>query len=126
MPLPPRRKLLIVLLILVAAGILLWRGLPGLHPAPGELRLSGNIEVTDAEVSFRINGHVLERVVDEGEEVRAGAVIARLESADLERSVARQEAEVEKARALLAELTAGYRPEEIAQAEAALAQVERQ
>jgi HlyD family secretion protein len=122
MQLPSRLKLVIVMLALIVAGILSWRFFLAPGPGYGELRLSGNIEVTDAEVSFRINGHVLERAVDEGEEVRAGGVVARLESADLERTVARQQAEVEKARALLAELTAGYRPEEIGQAEAALVQ----
>ena len=119
---PPRRTLILVLLGVAVLIVLAWWVLPLSRQSQGLLRLSGNIEVTDAEVSFRINGHVLERAVDEGEEVRAGAIVARLESADLERNVALQEAEVAKARALLAELTAGYRPEEIAQAEAALVQ----
>ena len=121
---PPRRKLLLALLVLAAVIVVLWRTLPLSREEQGSLRLSGNIEVTDAEISFRIAGHVIERAVDEGEEIRTGAVVARLDSLDLEHSVALQQAEVEKARAQLAELSAGYRPEEIAQAEAVLVQAQ--
>jgi HlyD family secretion protein len=88
----------------------------------GTLRVSGNIEITDAEVSFKIPGRVIERLVDEGETVKAGQIVARLDSADLAQEVALRRAEVEAARAALAELLAGSRPEEIAAAEAAAKQ----
>ncbi len=121
----PRPVRIVLIVAAVAVSItLLWRFVPGSRPATGELRLSGNIEVTDAEVSFRIPGHVIERAVDEGDQVLSGGVIARLDSADLQHSVALQQAELDNARAVLAEMTAGYRVEEIAQAEAALAQAE--
>lgn len=118
----PRRKRLFILVALVAGLVLLWRILPSDREAPGQIRLSGNIEVTDADLSFRIAGHVRERLVKEGERVARSAVVARLESVDLEHEVALRAAEVVVARATLAELQAGYRPEEIAQARAALAQ----
>jgi len=121
---PPRRTLVLALLGLAALIVLTWWGLPLSRAPQGHLRLSGNIEVTDAEISFRIAGHVIERAVSEGQEVRQGAVVARLDSTDLEHAVALQQAEVENARAFLAEMIAGYRPEEIAQAEAALVQAE--
>jgi HlyD family secretion protein len=125
LPMNRRRtvKLLLAALVVVIGATLLWRLSSPSRPA-AELRLSGNIEVTDAEVSFRIPGHVVERPVREGDRVLPGALIARLDSADLEHTVALQQAEVEKARAVLAEVTAGYRVEEIARAEAALAQAE--
>lgn len=119
---PPRKKLIIILLVLVVAGLLLWRYLSISGEPSRNLHLSGNIEVTDAEVSFRIAGHVRERMVKEGERVARGSVVARLESADLEHEVALRQAEVAVARATLAELQAGYRPEEVAQARAALGQ----
>ena len=121
---PPRRKLVLALVVLAVIIVLLWWTLPISRNAQGTIRLSGNIEVTDAELSFRIAGHVIERAVSEGEEVTKGGVVARLDSTDLEHAVARQQAEVENARAALAEMTAGFRPEEIAQAEAALVQAE--
>lgn len=114
---------LLLAVLLIAAGVALFvRLVPASRPEPGELRLSGNIEVTDAEVSFRIPGHVVERPVDEGDRILQGAVVARLESADLEHEVALRQAEAAAARALLAEMIAGYRTEEVAQASAAHAQ----
>ncbi len=83
------------------------------------LRVSGNIEVTDAEVSFKIPGQVDQRLVSEGEIIQAGQPVAILDSTDLVREVALRKAEVEAAEAALAELEAGSRPQEIAQAEAA-------
>ena len=85
------------------------------------VKVSGNIEVTSVEVSFKVAGRVQERLVDEGETVKAGQVVARLDSTDLAHETAIRRADVETARAALRELEAGSRPEEIAQAEAALA-----
>ncbi len=88
--------------------------------APGDsLRVSGNIEVTQTEVSFKIPGKLAERLVDEGEAVPAGQVVARLESSDLSHEVAGRQADVAAAEAVLADLEAGARPQEVAQAEAA-------
>jgi HlyD family secretion protein len=84
------------------------------------LRVSGNIEVTEAEVSFKIPGRVEKRFVDEGELVKAGQPIALLDSSELRDEVAVREAEVRTAQAQLEELQHGSRPEEIAQGEANL------
>lgn len=86
----------------------------------GTVRFSGNIEVTDADVGFKISGRVLERAVSEGDLVTAGQTVARLEDADIRQEVAMRKAEVQAAQAYLDELMAGSRPEVIAQAEAAV------
>ncbi|MGB7621170.1 MAG: HlyD family efflux transporter periplasmic adaptor subunit [Terriglobia bacterium] len=95
-----------------------------LHPGQltSSIPVSGNIEVTDTEVSFKIPGRVQERLVDEGEVVTAGQVVARLENRDLAEQVALRQAEARAAEAFLAQLLAGSRPEEIAQAEASMRQ----
>jgi HlyD family secretion protein len=85
----------------------------------GALRVSGNIEVTDAEVSFKIPGRVRERLVDEGQMVKAGQIVARLDSAELAQEAALHRADFQAGQAALDELLAGSRPEEIAQARAA-------
>jgi HlyD family secretion protein len=104
--------------VIVAAALFL-PGCSRRAPAsPGHLRASGNIEVTEAEVSFKIAGRVETREVDEGEAVTAGQTIARLEQADLEQERALRQAEVDLAAAVLAEAEAGSRPEEIAAAKA--------
>lgn len=87
-----------------------------------KLVMSGNIEVTDAQLSFKIPGRLLERLVDEGERVAAGRLLARLESADQEIQVAQAEANLAYAEAVLAELEAGSRTEEVARSWAAVEQ----
>ena len=84
------------------------------------IRISGNIEVTDSDVSFKIAGRVLDRLVSEGEMVREGQIIARLESQDLSNEVAIWKAEVQGTESELAELRAGSRLEEIDESRAAL------
>jgi len=96
----------------------------GSDNAQGAVRISGNIEVTDVEVSFKVAGWVESRLVSEGELIRAGAPVARLDSEDLDQEVAMRRAEVAGAGAKLAELEAGSRPEEIARASAAVAQAQ--
>ena len=86
----------------------------------GVIRVSGNIEITDVEVSFEIAGRVAQRLVSEGETVKAGQVVARLDSTELAQEVALRGAELKATRATLAELEAGSRPEEIGQAYASV------
>ena len=112
---------LLALLILAAAIFFLIRA--GSSHA-SIIRLSGNIEVTDAEVSFKIPGRVEARLVDEGELVKEGQLVARLESADLVQEVALRKADAQNAQAALDELLAGYRKEDIAQGEAAAQQAQ--
>jgi HlyD family secretion protein len=88
------------------------------------IRISGNVEVTAVEVSFKIPGRVAERLVDEGALVKAGQVVARLENEELVHEVALRQADLQAVQAAMDELLAGSRKEEIAQAAAALAAVE--
>ncbi|WP_447976955.1 HlyD family secretion protein [Candidatus Nitrospira bockiana] len=121
MPSKPRLLTRLTMLVVVV-GVLTTAALLYLHarpPAePEVVRVSGNMEITDAEVSFKIPGRVAERLVSEGEAVRQGQVVARLDTGELAQEVALRKAEVQAAGAALAELEAGSRPEEIAQAEA--------
>ncbi len=91
------------------------------HGDSSIIRISGNIEVTDAEVSFKISGRVEKRLADEGEIVREGDLVALLDSSDLASEMEIRRAELQMAQADLSELEAGSRPEEIAEAEAKLA-----
>jgi len=77
------------------------------------LVLSGNIEVTDAQLGFRIPGTLAERLFDEGESVTQGQVLARLSRTDQELIVSMAEANLVYVEAILAEVLAGSRPEEI-------------
>jgi membrane fusion protein YbhG len=123
-----KKKIIPVILILavLTAVFLYFRSRSPVNP--DLIRVSGNIEITEAEVSFKIPGRVLERLVDEGETVTAGQVVARLDSLELAQEKALRQAQVSSARAALAELQAGSRTEEIAQAQALLerAQADRE
>ncbi len=104
--------------VVIIAGLVIY--LVSRHTNGGkDIRVSGNIEVTTVEVSFKIPGRVAERPVDEGMMVKIGQPIARLESEDLAHEVALRRADARAMRAALDELLAGSRKEEIAEAEAA-------
>jgi HlyD family secretion protein len=117
------RKRLAILAVIALASILAFAWLDG-RSGNGDrpIRVSGNIEVTDAELSFKIPGRVEARPVDEGQTVTKGQTVALLDSKDLSQEASRSKAEVEAARAALAKLEAGSRPEEIAEAQAAASQ----
>ena len=93
-------------------------------PAPATLVLSGNIEVTDAQLGFKVPGRVAERLVSEGDRVQAGQLVARLDDVEQREQLALRRAELAGAEAALAELVAGSRPQEIAAAEATLRSAE--
>ncbi len=114
----------IVVILLAAVAAVGWAVSRRGTEASGGIRLFGNIEVTDAEVAFKIPGRVQERLFDEGQSVEKGTVIAVLDSSDLQWEKAMRQAELEQAQAALAELQAGSRPEEIAAAEAAVRKAE--
>jgi len=90
----------------------------------GDLVLSGNIEVTDAQLGFKMPGRVTARLVSEGERVTAGQLIARLDDSEQTQELALRRAELAAVQAVLAELESGSRPQEIAAVEAALHSVE--
>jgi len=90
----------------------------------GALVVSGNLEVTDAQLGFKIPGRVLERPVSEGDRVQVGQLLARLDDAEQRDQLALRRAELAGAEAALAELVAGSRPQEIAAAAAALRSAE--
>jgi HlyD family secretion protein len=81
-------------------------------------RASGYVEATQVRVAPEVGGRVLELAVAEGDRVAAGAVIARLDTGDLEIARRRAEAERDQAAAQLRLLQAGSRAEDIRQARA--------
>jgi HlyD family secretion protein len=109
---------------LLLVGTALVTGCSRSSSPPGEWVLSGNLEVTDAQVSFKLPGRVSERLVSEGMTVEAGQVVARLEATDQRAELALRRAELAAAEAALAELVAGSRPQEIAAAAATLRSTE--
>lgn len=91
---------------------------------------SGRIEpARQVDLAFSVPGRVAEVAVQIGDEVRAGQVLASLDTGDLELSLQQAEAAYKSAQAQLAQLKSSPRPEAIKAAEAAyrsaLAQYQR-
>jgi HlyD family secretion protein len=74
------------------------------------------------DVSSQVTGRIETLLVEEGQRVEKGDVLARLDARDLRAQLAQAEASVQAAEARLAELTAGSRPQEIAAAQAEVAE----
>jgi HlyD family secretion protein len=88
------------------------------NAADGPARASGYVEATQVRVAPEVGGRVLELAVAEGDRVAAGALIARLDTGDLQIARRRAEAERDQAAAQLRLLQAGSRAEDIRQARA--------
>lgn len=111
---------IVILAVIILASYLF------LHRKPADsdsLKVSGTIEVTSVALSFKIGGRITERLVEEGQIVSAGQLIARLEDDELKHERDGRAAEEAASRAQVADLEAGSRREEIAQGEAALARI---
>ena len=89
--------------------------------APGQLVASGHIEATDVRLSSKIAGRLASFDLQEGDVVKSGQEIARLETTDLTLALRQAQAERGQAAAELRLRLAGARSEDIAEAEAQLA-----
>ena len=107
-----RLRVVIPALIVIVAGFSIFTFFKNREDAK-VLRFSGNIEVTEAQMSFRIGGRLAERLVGEGDAVHTGQILARLDKSDQSIGVAQAEANLAYAEAVLAELVAGSRSEDI-------------
>lgn len=86
-----------------------------------EIVLHGNVDIRQVELAFAESERIAEVLVREGDSVRAGQVLARLETQRLVPRVQEARARVAAQRQVLLRMRNGARPEEIAQARAALA-----
>ena len=124
----------LLLAVVAAAGVYYWR-LP--KEDPTRIRLSGNLEITEINAAFKTPGRVVELLVKEGDTVKKGQLLARIESAALEVSKQGYQAGVAAAESALAQLRtdterardsldreAAMRRAEIAQAEAQVRDLE--
>jgi membrane fusion protein PltH len=105
-----------VVLVLAAAGFLWWSAR---HDDDAkELALYGNVDLRQVDVAFNNSERIAAVLVQEGERVRKGQLLARLDTARLEPQLDQVEAQALAQRAVVQRLRNGSRPEEIAQARA--------
>ncbi len=111
-----KKRLAIVVLIVAvgAVALLLVR-----HRNSGQtLVVSGTVEATEAQLGFQTPGRIEAIMVHEGDMVKAGDELARLDRAELQARRQQAEAQMAAANALLSEFEHGARPEELASARA--------
>jgi HlyD family secretion protein len=112
-PAPPRRKrrwrtLLALALVLGGAGaggFYWWRQHQALLPA-GIASGNGPIEAQEIDIDTKFAGRVAQMLVDEGDLVSAGQVVARMDTRDLEATLRKTEAQVQQAQRSLEEANA--------------------
>lgn len=117
-----KRLRILIPVAVVAAALAVWAVVFKSDDPDGPLRLSGNIDVTQVDLAFQVAGRLADRRVDEGQRVTRGQRLAALDDTDLRLGLQKADADRTYAAAVLAELAAGSRPEEIARARARVQQ----
>lgn len=84
------------------------------------------VPVQSVNLSPKTSGRLAQLLVEQGDRVKEGQIIARMDDADQQAQLVQARARLAQAQAQLAEARAGSRPEEIGQARARLAQAQAQ
>lgn len=116
-----KAKLLRIIVLLGVLGITATMGYRYLQKreAPGKaLHLFGNVDIRQIQLAFHDSGRIQRLLVEEGQRVQRGELLAELDAARYEAAVAQAGAQVAAQREVLARLVAGSRPEEIGEAKA--------
>ncbi len=117
-----KRVVIVVLLIAVAttaAGWLWWRARD--TEEGRELILHGNVDLRQVLLAFNNSERISKVLVQEGDRVKRGQLVATLDKNRLEPQAAQATAQVAAQRQVYERLRNGSRPEEIAQARAQVA-----
>ena len=113
-----KRIIPIGVVVLAVVGLAWW--LSHRHVASNEIVLYGNVDLREVDLAFNDSQRIVSVLVREGDSVRKGQVLARLDTSRLEPQLAQAQAQAAAQRAVVDRLRHGSRPEEIAQARANL------
>jgi len=104
-----KRRILILIILAAALGVgarMLWTARLARANA-NRILVSGNIELTEVDISFKVPGKLIERTVDEGAPVTKGMLIARIDRDQVVEQRNRDEAAVHSAQTQLQEIETG-------------------
>lgn len=111
-----KKTIRFVMVMLIVVGSAIW----GYHKYRGDnkttLILYGNVDIREVTLGFRVSGKLSKLFYDEGDKVKAGEVMAKLDDEPYRNQLASAQAQVDSLRARLKLRETGNRPEEIAQA----------
>lgn len=116
---PGKRKLLLAAMLLAVAGGACWYFLRD-DPSHEAIELNGNVDIREVDISFRVPGRLQNLSVDEGDPVKAGDTLGRMDPAPYELALKQAESNADALESQLAKMETGNRPEEIAEAAAQL------
>jgi HlyD family secretion protein len=126
---PPRRsrrrivaRLFVLLLITAAIGGGAWYYFEYRQEDDRGLVLQGNVDVRQVNLAFKVDGRIETLTVDEGDPVKPGQVLATLDKRYFDDELRLARARRDNQKAILERLEHGSRPEEIAEAKAAVAE----
>jgi HlyD family secretion protein len=115
----PKKRLIplaVVAAIVIVAVIVVAHYLRGRDD--GTMKLSGNVEVTECNIGFKVADKIVTLNVDEGARVKKDDLLAELSSGDVKALVDQSRASLEEAQVKLQELKTGSRRQEIGKARA--------
>ena len=110
---------LAVLALALAAGGYVWTRQE--VPAPTGLVLHGNVDIRQISLAFDGSGRISELHADEGDVVKAGTVLARIDTRTLALQVEQAVADIRVQEQMLVRTRSGARPQELEQARSRLA-----
>ncbi|HUY82020.1 MAG TPA: efflux RND transporter periplasmic adaptor subunit [Acidobacteriaceae bacterium] len=117
-----KRQFAIVLLVLLAvAAFAVWRWVLPKRNVADSIRLYGNIDIRQVQLSFNDSDRIDKMLVDEGSLVHTGQLLAQLTKQRYSDAVDENQARMAAQQQVVARLLAGSRPEEIAVARAEVA-----
>ena len=96
-----KRVVPILLVLAIAGGAFYFWSRARRSADSDRIRLSGNIELTQVDISFKIPGKLVERTVTEGDQVKKGQLVARIDDLQTQRLKQVNEAGIETAQAQL-------------------------
>ena len=112
-----KKFLLIPVIVLIAFGA--YKFYDRREEGPGDkLFLYGNVDIREVQLAFQDTGRIQKLMVDEGDEVHKGQLLAVLDPVRYRYAVDELRAQVEAQQQLLDRLLAGSRPQEIKKARA--------
>lgn len=112
------KRLVPLVIVVLFAAAAYWFYQQRQQEQDGVLQLYGNVDIREVDLAFNNSEHIDSLLVEEGDRVARGQLLATLHSARLQASADAAEANVASQQAVLARLQAGSRPEEIRQAQA--------
>src|SRR5689334_13630260 len=99
-----KKRFIVIAAVLVAAGAAAMYAFRGWGRGPSNrIVVSGNIELTEVNIAFKTSGRLVERNVEEGDRVKRGQIVARLDRDQLAAQRAREVAGLAAAESQLAQ-----------------------